>query len=368
MEVLGNGTVPVPPFMAEVAVQGSTAYTTTWSFNTAAPGNRVDIWDVSGDTPVRVDSIVVSESVVTLGDVAISDDGQLMIVATERAPGMIVVYDISAPRAPHELSRYTSSNTQPGVHTAKLGRVNGNLYAFLAVDPGSSLSSRTVIVDLSDPTAPQEVFVRPAQFSFVHDTFIRDGVLFIAHWSEGLVILDLGGLGNGSVTNPREVGRIVTRGGEVHNVWWFHDPSTGAKRYAFVGQEGPGSLLSSSSGDIHVVDVSDMTNPTEVAFYSAGSNKGPHNFWMDETRGVLYAAFYNGGVRAFDVRGDLSACSSSQRAGDGRCDLARMGREIRRGLQDGDPVYVWGVRFDAGDVYASDMLGRLWKLKALDNP
>jgi hypothetical protein len=369
MQVLGVGSVEVAPFVAEVAVTGTTAYTTTWSFDQSVPGNRIDVWDVSGDTPTRVDSIFLvplSGQVVTTGDVAISDDNQLMIVATERSPGSIVVFDISTPRAPRELATFTSMNTQPGVHTAKLGRVNGTLYAFLAVDPGASFKGRTVIVDLSDPTTPVEVHVRPADLSFVHDTFIRDGVLFIAQWGDGLIILDVGGLGHGgTIANPVEVSRIITVGGEVHNVWWFHDPTTSERRYAFVGQEGPGILLSRSSGDVHVVDVSDMTNPHEVAFYTGGTNVGTHNFWMDETAGILYAAYYNGGVRALNVLGDLSDCSAEQRSSDGRCDLGKMGREVGRGLQGGDPVYIWGVRYDSGSLFASDMLGRLWKLKGL---
>lgn len=369
MEILGSAPVSVPPYVAEVAVAGTTAYTTTWSFNSSAPGNRVDIWDITGNTPLHVESLVVPGPATTTGDVSVSDDGQIMIVATERAPGSIVVYDISDPRAPAQLTVFSSANTEPGVHTAKLGRVNGVLHAFLAVDPGFSFKGRTVIVDLSDPTAPREVHVRQAEVSFVHDTFVRDGVLFIAQWSDGLIILDLGGLGlGGTVASPVEAGRIVTVGGQVHNVWWFHDPGTGARRYAFVGEEGPALVLSSSSGDVHVVDVSDPTTPREVAFYSGGANVGTHNFWMDEAAGVLYAAFYNGGIRAIDVRGDLSACTSHHRAPDGRCDLGRMGREIGRGLQDTVPVYVWGVRYDNGSVLAADMLGRLWKLKGITPP
>jgi hypothetical protein len=82
---------------------------------------------------------------------------------------------------------------------------------------------------------------------------------------------------------------------------------------------------------------------------------------------VLYAAYYNGGVRAIDVRGDLSACTDTYRDGLGRCDLGKMGREKGRGLQGegADPVFIWGVHHDNGAVYASDMLGRLWKLKGL---
>jgi hypothetical protein len=87
---------------------------------------------------------------------------------------------------------------------------------------------------------------------------------------------------------------------------------------------------------------------------------------------VLYAAFYNGGVRALDVRGDLGTCPAAQRGVGGRCNLRLMGRELARGLADPAEigrfspgtggVYVWGVEYSGGFVYASDMLGGLWKL------
>jgi hypothetical protein len=41
-----------------------------------------------------------------------------------------------------------------------------------------------------------------------------------------------------------------------------------------------------------------------------------------------------------------------------------MGREIGIGLELNRNVYVWGVQYLAGTVYASDMVNGIWKLKA----
>jgi hypothetical protein len=94
---------------------------------------------------------------------------------------------------------------------------------------------------------------------------------------------------------------------------------------------------------------------------------GTHNFSVDETNGILYAAYYNAGVRALNVRGDLGSCAPSQQVVTGaitRCDLGAMGREVGRGLSGGSPrVYVWGVQLSDGFLYASDMLNGLWKLQ-----
>jgi len=161
---------------------------------------------------------------------------------------------------------------------------------------------------------------------------------------------------------------VKTLGGEAHNIWWYHD-SNGSKRFAFVGEEGSASFGTSSRGDIHVIDISDPTAPKEVAVYTV-DGAGTHNFSVDEVNGVLYAAYYNAGVRALDIRGDLAACPASQQVADGvtgltRCDLRLMGRELAIGLGDVNrSVFVWGVQYLNGNVYASDMLNGIWKLSA----
>jgi hypothetical protein len=370
LTVLGRGDFKPSRTTAELAVRGTTAYTTTWG--NAGPASAFYVWDVSADVPKLVDSVKV-DSATTLGDVAVSDDGSLLVVATERAYGSIHIYSLADPRKPTLITRYSTPNTALGVHTAEIGRVNGKLYGFLSIDPGSGVGARLVIVDLSTPSTPVEVLARFIGRPFVHDTFVRDGMLYLALWNDGVAIWDIGGGGSGgTIAAPVELGRLVTANGEVHNVWWLKDPVTGLTKYAFVGEEGP-SRGSSASGDIHVVDVSSPGSPKEVAYYTV-AGAGTHNFSVDEPNGILYAAYYNGGVRALDVRGELGTCSDAERStpvGSSipLCNLTRMGRELGVGLLDrGNPVYVWGVQYMGGALYASDMLNGLWKLRPLSRP
>lgn len=365
LAVLGQGAV-ADRYTGEVWVRGSIAYTTTWGYR-QAPGNAIKIWDVSGNVPTLVDSVIVPNAS-TLGDIQTSDDGQLLIVATEYSQGSIMIYSLADPVKPQLISRYTTPLTDPGVHTAEVQRVNGKLYAFLSVDPGGGSQARLVIVDLSNPAAPTQVFTAVMGSPFVHDVFVRDGILFTALWNEGIVIWDIGGAGNGSVSNPIRLGSTITAGGQAHNVWWYHNAVTGEKRYAFVGEEGPGAIGSFSSGDIHVVDVSNLAAPREVAFYHL-DGAGTHNFSVDENRGILYAAYYNGGVRAIDITGDLSSCDGAHRDPKyGLCHLASMGRELAYGPAGDLPVYVWGVQLSGGRLYASDMLNGIWKLAEASFP
>lgn len=355
---LGLGAV-TERFTSELWVRGEWAYTGTWGRRDGNPGNALKVWNVAGSTPVLVDSVIISGAS-TIGDVQVSDDGRLLVVATEGARGSIVVFDLADPGKPREISRLASASTAPGVHTAEIARVGGRLLAFLSVDPSPP---RLVVVDLSDPANPREILSQEMGSPIIHDVFVRDGILFTALWNGGTTVWDIGGGGCGTPEKPVQIANVATVGGKVHNLWWFHDPVTGVRRYLFVGEEGPGALGSSSSGDIHVVDLAAAGGPREVAYFTV-AGAGTHNFSVDEPNGILYAAYYNGGVRALDIRGDLASCDATARSADGRCDLARMGREVGRGLQEGQPVHVWGVQRIGTHVYASDMLNGLWKLDA----
>jgi hypothetical protein len=196
----------------------------------------------------------------------------------------------------------------------------------------------------------------PTGATFAHDTYVRDGLAFASMWNAGMRIYDVGnGMGGGSPGNPVLVGSIITsangvpNGPQVHNSWWFHNPVSGENRYLFIGQEGScGSIGSCSIGDIHIVDVSDLTHPTEVGFIHI-TGAGVHNFWMDEAHQFLYAAYYNAGVVKIDVSGTLSGDMSSR---------------IVAQVQPGGPgnTYIWGVMLSAGTLYATDMLSGFWAL------
>jgi hypothetical protein len=200
-----------------------------------------------------------------------------------------------------------------------------------------------------NPIAPVTSVPVAANYG-IHDTFVRDGIAFVCAWNTGILIYDVGdGIKGGSVLTPALVSSIATAGGQVHNAWWFHSP-TGEQKYLFVGEEGPGTIGGSSEGDIHVVDVSNLNAPVEVGSYHL-SGAGTHNFWMDEARQILYAAYYNGGVVALDVSGVLGG--------------NLFNREIARITPGGaGNTFVWGVMLANGYVYASDMLSGLWQLKA----
>jgi hypothetical protein len=109
---------------------------------------------------------------------------------------------------------------------------------------------------------------------------------------------------------------------------------------------------------MHVVDASDLSRPIEVATFGV-SGATPHNFWLDEQRAIVYAAWYERGLRALDVSGELLG------------DLDRQGREIASaeyGIGSGctgvSGTCTWAPQLHNGLIYLSDMNTGLWILQA----
>ncbi len=363
LSVAGGGNNVPERYSSDIWVHQNYAYTGTWGFR-EEQGNVLNVWTLDAAGAPSFTSSVTIPNIGTVSDVQVSDDGQLLVLSGERGgdfgqDGGVYVYRLTDPAHPTFVG--AASVPSGGVHTVTLAILGGQLHAFAAKNPGFNGSDTEnepalLIYNLSDPSSPRLLHREPIPPHYgIHDTFVRDGLAFVFAWDEGVIIYDVGnGIRGGSPSAPAEVSRIVTAASNgnrpsVHNGWWFHNPVSGEKRYLFVGQEGVGVVGSQSSGDIHVVDVSDLAHPTEVAFFHL-NGAGTHNFWIDEPRQVLYAAYYNAGVVALDISGTLSGDLSG-----------RLLSQIKPG-GDGN-TYTWGVQLANGSLYAIDMLSGLWQLR-----
>jgi hypothetical protein len=363
LSVVGGGNNVPERYTSDLWVHGSYAYTGTWNFRDEQ-GNVLKVWSLDASGAPSLVGMVTVPDVATVSDVQVSDDGQILVLSGEHGgdlgeDGAIYSYSLNDPAHP----AFLGSAAVPfgGVHTVTLSSIGGQLYAFAAKNPGFSGDEvqnqpALLIYHLANPASPSLVHREPIPPDYgIHDTFVRDGLAFVFAWDEGFILYDVGnGIRGGSPSAPVEVSRLITataRGNtpSVHNGWWFHNPVTGERRYLFVGQEGTGVIGSQSSGDIHVVDVSDLAHPSEVAFFHL-NGAGTHNFWVDEGRQVLYAAYYNAGVIALDISGTLSGDLSG-----------RLLSQIKPG--GAGNTFTWGVQLANGSLYASDMLSGLWQLK-----
>ncbi len=331
--VVGRGQVD-NRWTSDLWVFGGVAYTGTWWIRGAFNGNTLYAWNVTTPSaPALVDSVQVDARVVN--DVKVRSSGDLAVITHEysndQANG-VTLLDLADPEHPTPITRFTET-LSTGVHNAW---IDGD-YVYLVVDGSGGLR----ILDVRDPAHPNIAAEFYGGTSFLHDVYVRDGLAFLSHWNAGLIILDVGnGIKGGTPTSPVEVSRILTAGGQTHNAWYW--PSG---HYVFVGEED-----FTTPGVMHVVDVQDIERPREVATFRVPGDT-PHNFWLDESRAILYLAWYVKGIRALDVSGELMG------------ELDRQGREIVGLAYDGTNTMNWAPQLHQGLIYLSDLNTGLWILR-----
>jgi hypothetical protein len=280
----------------------------------------------------------------------------------------LVFLDLADPLHPKVLSEFTETLTS-GVHSAF---IDGH-YVYATDDANGLLR----IISFEDPRQPREVATwaaperlhRTIQFEgmlesagrYLHDVQVKDGLAYLAYWRHGLIILDVGnGVKGGRPEQPQQVSQLV------YNVADYYPPDMLAgthavfryRNYVFLADEvfpampdlmGKGRIK--TLGRVHVVDVSDLANPVKVAEYNV-QDMGSHNMWVEDD--VMYIGYYEGGIRAVDVSGEL------------RGDLMAQGREIGAvwtGAPDGyraNLPMAWGAQPHKGFVFSSDINTGLW--------
>ena len=329
------------------------AITGTWG-----AGGHAYIWDVTNpEAMVVVDTVHVDAR--TVNDVKVSADGRLAIISREGASDRkngIVFLDVSEPKVGVRVLGSYDDQLNGGVH---------NLFIYEEHVYAVNNGRRFDVINIEDPAAP----IRVGRFELdrpgpaIHDIWITEGVAFTSNWKDGVVAIDVGGAGmGGSPSRPKMLGRYAYPSGWNHSAYPYRSPSTG-KFYVFAGDEAfPYSKLRTerdsvpmrAAGWVHVIEWDDWNSPREVARYQV-PEAGTHNLWVEDE--VLYAACYNGGLRAVDISGEL------------RGDLYRQGREIAFWLPlDGEgyipnAAFTWGPQPFKGNIFVTDWNSGLWAVK-----
>jgi hypothetical protein len=362
LEVVGR--TPLEEFQTtEEWIHGKYAYV-------ASLAGRIWVYDVSNPAePIKTDSVAFDARLVN--DISSTADGKILVATREGASSRkngIVFLDNADPAHPKVVSEYTATVTG-GVHSAF---IDGH-YVYLTDDATGSLR----VIDFVDVKNPKEAarwqvenpLARTYQHKegestggrYLHDVYAKDGLLYMGYWRDGLVVLDIGnGIKGGSPTHPQLVSQLRFNYLDLYGPGWL----AGAhavfryKNYVFLGDEvfpGQFNIMTRDripvQGIVHVIDVSDIEHPRQVADYSV-PEAGAHNMWVDSD--ILYMGYYNGGGRVLDVSGEL------------RGNLFRQGREIAR-LWTGDPKgwrpnlpFAWGAQPQDGLIYFNDMNSGIW--------
>ena len=351
---------------------GRNAYYTTES-------DKAYALDISDPAHVRItDSLTVDAR--GINDFMTTADGRWGVMTREGASSRrngIVIVDLADPAHPRAVADYTET-VSGGVHsTFVYTHPRFGTHVYLTDDATGSMR----VIDINDPLHPREIARwQPREVlagNYVHDLDVRDGFAYLAYWNDGLIILDVGnGLKGGSPSNPVLVSQykydlddlyrnVEAEGGAgfirgAHTAW--RDAS---RPLVYVGDEvftarpmgilmpGRGEL-GKANGRLHVIDVSDIEHPREVAWYEPPDG-GVHNVWV--AGDTLYVGDYQGGLRVVDISGDL------------RGDLLSQGREIAhvhtgdsRGLVPNASM-AWGAFYVNGLVWVNDMYSGLWTIR-----
>ena len=321
-------------------------------------------WDVTDPTNIHtIDTVQVDAR--TVNDVKVSEDGRIAVITREGASNRrngIIILDVSDPSNVEILSEYNEDLTG-GVHNAFI--YENHVYA---VNNGRKYD----IINIEDPRNPRTVsqFELDTPGHSIHDVWIEDGIAYSSNWSDGVVAVDIGsntsadmpGAG-GSPENPVPLGSYKYPSGWNHAAFPFKSKSTGDFYIAAGDEAFPYGLdfegPNRAAGWVHFVKMNGWDNPEEVARYQV-PEAGSHNYWIEDD--ILYAAFYNGGLRIVDLSGELMG------------DLYQQGREIGIFLPtDKDAAipnspFTWGPMPYKGLIYLSDWNSGIWAVKVGDDP
>ena len=358
LEVVGKGIVPdvkTSDLWVWEGVDGRDyAITGTWG----ARGEAF-LWDVTDPSNIHtIDTVQVDAR--TINDVKVSEDGTIAVITREGASNRkngIIILDVTNPSETTILSEYTDGLTG-GVHNTFI--YENHIYA---VNNGRKYD----IINIEDPRNPYTVgvFEIDTPGHSIHDVWIEDGIAYSSNWGDGVVVVDVGSTNSadmpgagGSPNNPTPLGNYSYPSGWNHAAFPFKSKSTG-KFYVAAGDEAfPYGLDTQgpnrAAGWVHFIEFDGWDNPDEVARYQV-PEAGSHNYWIEND--VMYAAFYNGGLRVVDVSGDLMG------------DLYEQGREIALFLPS-DPnaaipnsTFTWGPQPYKGLIFLSDWNSGIWAVK-----
>jgi len=311
-------------------------------------------WDVSDPANIfKTDSVKVDAR--TVNDVKVSKEGDICIISREGASNRkngIIIIDVKNPRDVKIISTFTE-NLTGGVHNLFIDK--GYVYAL-------SAGRKYYIIDIKDPKNPVIVsdFELDTPGHSIHDVWIEDGIAYSSNWADGIQLVDIGnGIANGSPKNPVQFASYTYPSGANHASFPYKSPT--GKFYVVGGDEKfpygldpSGKKPSRAAGFLHFIDFTDLDNPEEVARFEVPM-AGSHNYWIDGD--ILYAAFYNGGVRVIDISGELLG------------DLYNQGREIAWIIPEDPNGYVknapftWGAQLHKGHIFYSDWNSGLWSAK-----
>jgi choice-of-anchor B domain-containing protein len=242
------------------------------------------------------------------------------------------IFDMSG--LPNQVVKvYDSNALSTSAHTLNIE--NGKLYLVSNSKPNGY--APIDILSLADPENPTYMTSIGAPFfSGMHAMHVRNDTLYCSAGFAGQRIIDAT-----DPFNPTLVSSLIgyPSPGYNHSSW-----TSGDRQHMIFTDEVPSGLPAK------IYDISDITNPTFVSFFSTGTLATAHNTFMWQDYAIL--SYYKDGVQVWD----MSNPATPQRIG--FLDTYPDNDSTNAGYNSPDPYDgAWGVfpYFASGTIIASDV-------------
>jgi hypothetical protein len=229
---------------------------------------------------VRNKDAPVLEKVITLSNDTywngVWAKGDALYVASDKRG--VLVFDISEPANP----RFLRDLPGEAINSHTVFVDGDRLYS------ATTNASGVLIFDISTPTAPfllnRYLAPNTHPYPFPHDMFARDGQLYVNHGYVGYVVAD--------ARNPND---IRTLGTYAFRNQYSHATAVGTfagRTIAFEGGE-------NADAHLRVLDITDPAHMVKIGEFRLRSDISIHNMVLVGQK--LYIAWYQEGVRVLDV-------------------------------------------------------------------
>jgi hypothetical protein len=276
------------------------------------------------------------------------------------------IVDASDKENPELVTHVNVEDAGAGVHNVQ---TFGEDYLIAALHHGDR---GIVVYDISDPADPEEVSEFQVDDHMVHAAHVRDEYVFLSHWNAGLWILDLS-----EPADPEVVGLFDYREEEadvpLRNC--HHAVPHPSEDIVLLGEE----VGSDEPGYKHIVEFDLDTGETELLssfqFPQHANQTGSTTYWwtghfsdwgVGDQEDVVFSGDYKAGVQAFDVSDPADPVRIDQyMPAEGVGEIRRQD-PVRSDLLDHVP-FTWGAESslagDSGRVYAADATTGLYILE-----
>ena len=357
LELVGHSTLgPRDGANTHAAVNEDLDLAAVGSFVSVDP--EVRIVDISDPTNPEMTGWVETGPGGDIRNADIHPTEPWVFTANEGGPdaGWAIV-DASDKEDPELVTHVSVEGADAGVHNVQ---TFGEDYLICALHHGDR---GIVVYDITDPENPEEVSEFQVDDHMVHAAHVHGEHVFLAHWNAGLYVLDMS-----NPENPEEVARFDYREEEadvpLRNC--HHAVPHPSKDIVLLGEE----VGSEEPGYKHTVEFNLDTGETELLssfqFPQHATQTGSTTYWwtghfsdwgVGDQEDVVFSGDYKAGVQAFDVSDPEDPVRISQYMPTEGVGEVRREDPVRSDLLDHVP-FTWGAESqlagDSGRVYAAD--------------